>query len=105
MPRGGLIKRVTVYPSDFGLQRMQEEEQYGPRAAFAGEEGDDDDEDRHGCPKPREDSTNVQSLPNIPPSRSDKEKELQRVETLRAYERDRLRHAFNARRLASGRSE
>lgn len=29
-PLEGGIKNVKVYPSDFGLQRMAEEEKYGP---------------------------------------------------------------------------
>ncbi|GIL97701.1 hypothetical protein Vretimale_3279 [Volvox reticuliferus] len=31
LPRGGLLERVTVYPSDYGLQRMAEEEAAGPK--------------------------------------------------------------------------
>ncbi len=38
LPPGGAIVRVSVYPSDFGLARMKEEEEHGPRAAFADEE-------------------------------------------------------------------
>ena len=30
LPAGGLIKRVTVYPSDYGLRRMQQEAAEGP---------------------------------------------------------------------------
>lgn len=30
LPSGGLIRSVTIYPSDFGLQRMKEEEINGP---------------------------------------------------------------------------
>ena len=35
LPTGGRIVNVTVYPSDFGLARMKEEEEHGPRGAFA----------------------------------------------------------------------
>lgn len=31
LPRNGYIKSVTTYPSDFGLQRMADEERYGPQ--------------------------------------------------------------------------
>ncbi|GLI59639.1 hypothetical protein VaNZ11_001564 [Volvox africanus] len=31
LPRGGLLERVTVYPSDYGLQRMAEEAAAGPK--------------------------------------------------------------------------
>ncbi len=30
LPAGGSIKRVTVYPSDYGRQRMQQEAAQGP---------------------------------------------------------------------------
>ena len=33
-PKNGLVRRVTVYPSDFGLRRMAEEAKRGPLAAF-----------------------------------------------------------------------
>ena len=31
VPKGGALVRVTVYPSDYGLQRMAEEAVLGPR--------------------------------------------------------------------------
>eukprot|EP00850_Spirogloea_muscicola_P002722 SM000010S04360 [mRNA] locus=s10:1113688:1117900:- [translate_table: standard] len=36
LPRGGSIARVTVYPSDFGLQQMAEEQMQGPQVLFGG---------------------------------------------------------------------
>ena len=33
-PKTGRVERVTVYPSDFGLERMREEAVHGPLAAF-----------------------------------------------------------------------
>ncbi|KAL2482620.1 Uncharacterized protein Fot_44064 [Forsythia ovata] len=40
LPKGGQIMSVAVYPSDFGLKRMEEEAVHGPVGLF-----DDDDED------------------------------------------------------------
>ncbi|KAK9840918.1 hypothetical protein WJX81_000303 [Elliptochloris bilobata] len=34
--KGQRLARVTVYPSDFGLERMAEEARFGPRALFGG---------------------------------------------------------------------
>lgn len=44
LPKDGQIIAVTVYPSEFGLQRMKEEEIHGPVGLFDGE-NDDNDED------------------------------------------------------------
>ncbi|XP_050363478.1 pre-rRNA-processing protein ESF1 [Argentina anserina] len=50
LPKGGEIKSVAVYPSDFGIERMKQEEIHGPvllddTDKKADEESDDDDED------------------------------------------------------------
>ncbi|KAG6594756.1 hypothetical protein SDJN03_11309, partial [Cucurbita argyrosperma subsp. sororia] len=49
LPKGGQILSVAVYPSEFGLQRMKEEELHGPVGLFDDEQekndGDDDDDD------------------------------------------------------------
>jgi hypothetical protein len=39
-PKSGEVRRVTVYPSDFGLKRMAEEARHGPLAAFGKTAGD-----------------------------------------------------------------
>ncbi|KAG4203043.1 hypothetical protein ERO13_A05G376600v2 [Gossypium hirsutum] len=46
LPKDGQIISVAVYPSEFGLQRMKEEEIHGPVALFDGEnEANDEDGD------------------------------------------------------------
>ncbi|KAL9245628.1 hypothetical protein vseg_019254 [Gypsophila vaccaria] len=49
LPKGGQIKSVAVYPSEFGLKRMEEEAIRGPVALFEDEEkkdeGDNEDDD------------------------------------------------------------
>ncbi|KAK2437660.1 pre-rRNA-processing protein ESF1 [Trifolium repens] len=67
-PPNGLIKSVTIYPTEFGLQRMTEEEVKGPVGLFDGENETTDEEDNGD-------------------SDSDNEK-------LRAYEKSRMRYYF-----------
>ncbi|CAL5213819.1 unnamed protein product [Lathyrus oleraceus] len=67
-PPNGLIKSVTIYPTEFGLQRMQEEEVRGPVGLFD-DENETSDEDDNGD------------------SDADNEK-------LRAYEKSRMRYYF-----------
>ncbi|KAL3844963.1 hypothetical protein ACJIZ3_002366 [Penstemon smallii] len=47
LPKGGQIMSVAVYPTDFGLQRMEEEAVHGPVGLFDDEKehGDEDDDD------------------------------------------------------------
>lgn len=42
-PRGGSIRRVTIYPSEFGKERMAEEVLKGPRELVSGPADEDDD--------------------------------------------------------------
>ncbi|OWM68238.1 pre-rRNA-processing protein esf1 [Punica granatum] len=66
LPKEGQILSVAVYPSEFGLQRMKEEEIHGPVGLFDDEVDKDDEND---------------------------EDEID-DEKLRAYERSRLRYYF-----------
>ncbi|KAK2991893.1 hypothetical protein RJ640_011582 [Escallonia rubra] len=72
LPKGGQIHRVAVYPSEFGLKRMEEEAIHGPVGLYDdGEEkkeNDDDDDD-------------------------DDDNEIDN-EKLRAYELSRLRYYY-----------
>lgn len=38
-PKGGDVTCVTVYPSDYGLQRMAEEAAMGPKVRYTGRRG------------------------------------------------------------------
>ncbi|XWS44502.1 hypothetical protein CRYUN_Cryun15aG0051100 [Craigia yunnanensis] len=66
LPKDGQIMSVAVYPSEFGLQRMKEEEIHGPVGLFDGENEENDE-------------AGDDELDN---------------EKLRAYEKSRLRYYF-----------
>ncbi|XP_038884339.1 pre-rRNA-processing protein esf1 [Benincasa hispida] len=68
LPKGGQILSVAVYPSEFGLQRMKEEELHGPVGLFDDEQEKNDEDDDDG-----------EEMDN---------------EKLRAYEMSRLRYYF-----------
>ncbi|KAI5054768.1 hypothetical protein GOP47_0029913 [Adiantum capillus-veneris] len=67
LPKGGQIVSVLVFPSEFGLQQMKEEEKRGPQALFQSESSDEDEEDAD---------------------------EGLNMERLRQYERDKLRYYY-----------
>lgn len=39
LPAGGALKSVTVYPSDYGLQRMKEDARAGPQVPLPSPKG------------------------------------------------------------------
>ncbi|KAJ4836910.1 hypothetical protein Tsubulata_034702 [Turnera subulata] len=71
LPRGGEILSVTVYPSEFGLERMKEEEVRGPVGLFDDDEEEEDDSE--------DDDSNDDEI---------------EYEKLLAYEKSRLRYYF-----------
>ncbi|KAJ9561743.1 hypothetical protein OSB04_006903 [Centaurea solstitialis] len=73
LPKSGQIVSVSVYPSEFGLKRMEEEAVRGPVGLF-------DDENGKNTKKDEDDS-------------SDDDSEID-TEKLRAYELSRLRYYF-----------
>lgn len=77
-PTSGLIKSVTIYPTEFGLQRMNEEEVKGPVGLFDGENKRSDEDGS------AEEETDEEDFHD---SDSDNEK-------LRAYEKSRMRYYF-----------
>lgn len=71
LPKGGEIISVSVYPSEFGLKRMEEEAVHGPVGLF------DDDKDK-----------------NASDDEGDDVNEEIDIEKLRAYELSRLRYYY-----------
>lgn len=76
-PKGGSLERVSVYPSDFGLERMSVENKLGPLSAFQKDESK----------KAKTSSAKVSGDDGDEGEAADNEQ-------MRQYERDRLRYYY-----------
>ena len=85
-PASGEVKRVTVYPSDFGLQRMKEENVIGPMGAVAKIK-----KSKYGGNELSEKRKNKKNLSEFEFGKEGKEIDN---EQLRQYERDRLKYYY-----------
>ncbi|XP_055636779.1 ESF1 homolog [Toxorhynchites rutilus septentrionalis] len=74
LPRGATILSVTIYPSEFGKQRMKEEEQSGPQELTGQNPVDSDDSDDDEM--------------------DEDEKKQRQVERLREYQLNRLKYYY-----------
>ncbi|KAK4144611.1 uncharacterized protein C8A04DRAFT_27798 [Dichotomopilus funicola] len=98
IPAGGRIERVSVYPSEFGKERMQREEAEGPpREIFKKGEGSDDEDDEEDSASESEDDES-----DVIDSDEEVKKELLQEgndqdfdsDALRTYQLDRLRYYY-----------
>ena len=85
-PSSGEVNRVTVYPSDFGLKRMKEENVIGPMGAVAKIK-----KSKYGGSELSQKRKNKKSLSEFEFGKEGKEIDN---EQLRQYERDRLKYYY-----------
>ncbi|RAH64305.1 pre-rRNA-processing protein ESF1 [Aspergillus aculeatinus CBS 121060] len=102
VPAGGRVLKVSVYPSEFGKERMEREEMEGPpKEIFAssskkGGDGDDDDEDFEGFDDDEEeefDSDEEEEKIKKSMLKEDKGEEFNSTK-LRKYQLERLRYFY-----------
>lgn len=84
VPEGGQIKSVTIYPSEFGKERMAEEALLGPKEIREGIKVDEV-EDKKSKKKTKDQQKAKQT---------EKEKEAAQTEKLREYQLNRLRYYY-----------
>jgi hypothetical protein len=91
VPKDGRIEKVTVYPSEFGKQRMKREEAEGPPREIFGavKEHTDDNMDTGAKAETQKDI----AKPEIGTIEEDKGEEFNST-ALRAYQLDRLRYYY-----------
>ncbi|XP_063607118.1 ESF1 homolog [Penaeus indicus] len=82
-PRGGSIRKVTIYPSEFGKERMAEEVLKGPRELVSGPADEDDDINLVDLEKLERGILNSSTGANA-----------KHYETLRRYQRNRLLYYY-----------
>ncbi|CAK9436139.1 uncharacterized protein LODBEIA_P06970 [Lodderomyces beijingensis] len=102
VPKGGRINSVTIYPSEFGKERMQKEEIEGPsRELFkskkkANKSDDDDDDDDESDLDSDVDITDARKLERVTRKlyNQDDGKEDYDSKALRRYQLQRLRYYY-----------
>ncbi|XP_047502527.1 ESF1 homolog isoform X2 [Penaeus chinensis] len=82
-PRGGSVRKVTIYPSEFGKERMAEEVLKGPRELVTGPADEDDDINLVDLEKLEKGILNSSTGANA-----------KHYETLRRYQRNRLLYYY-----------
>lgn len=114
LPEGGVLKKVSVYPSEFGLKKMAEEELHGPGDIFkptAEDNGDEEPEETTRASnkkKPKEENALQKHKRQIQEddwavSHEDKRNGLD-LNKLRKYERDRLKYYYAVLDFDSGKT-
>ncbi|XP_058452936.1 ESF1 homolog [Malaya genurostris] len=73
LPRGSIILKVTIYPSEFGKERMKEEEERGPQELTGGRNADSDESEA---------------------SEDEDETKQRQIELLREYQLNRLKYYY-----------
>ncbi|CAL1536179.1 unnamed protein product [Lymnaea stagnalis] len=90
VPEGGQVKSVTIYPSEFGKERMSEEALLGPREIREGvKEEDVRDDEVKGRKKNKKQVKDQKKI-----KQTEKEREAAQTEKLREYQLNRLRYYF-----------
>ncbi|KAI1807212.1 hypothetical protein F4811DRAFT_507388 [Daldinia bambusicola] len=93
VPKGGRIERVSIYPSEFGKERMQREEQEGPpKEIFKKTSGSEEEESEPDSEESDDDEDDDEKIKNdILQEGDDQDFDS---DALRAYQLDRLRYYY-----------
>lgn len=87
-PAGGVVKKISIIPSEYGAKRMEEENRHGPRNIFVQSEEEDKDK------KNKKSSTVVLGKSSLHPSNKDSDEPEFDPIALRAYELNKLKYYF-----------
>ncbi len=115
LPEGGILKKVSVYPSEFGIKKLAEEEEQGPGDIFKEsadrkeDDGDSDNTTRASIKKKVQEEPKSKKLTrhtvedDWAVSHEDTRSGLD-VSKLRKYERDRLKYYYAVLEFDSGKT-
>lgn len=114
LPDGGQLKKVSVYPSDFGIQRMKQEETEGPGDIFKPEAPAQPEEPEKNDKKKKKNSKDDQPQKQSKAKRQDdikqwtadaeKQGSALDLAKLRRYERERLKYYYAVLVFDSGKT-
>ncbi|KAI0889240.1 uncharacterized protein GGS22DRAFT_196867 [Annulohypoxylon maeteangense] len=92
VPKGGRIERISIYPSEFGKERMQREELEGPpKEIFKGSESQDDDSELDSEDEDDDEDDDEKIKNELLQEGNDQDFDS---DALRAYQLDRLRYYY-----------
>ncbi|TPX14107.1 uncharacterized protein E0L32_000501 [Thyridium curvatum] len=94
-PSGGRIERVSIYPSEFGKERMQREELEGPPKEIFKNDAKDDDDDSSDDSSDEEDSDDESDDEEVKKDLIEEGNDQDfDSDALRSYQLDRLRYYY-----------
>ncbi|KAK4196603.1 putative Pre-rRNA-processing protein ESF1 [Triangularia verruculosa] len=95
VPPGGRIEKVSIYPSEFGKERMQREEMEGPPKEIfkkgKGEDSDEEDEESEGFSDEEDEDSDEEVKKELLADGDDQDFDSDK---LRTYQLDRLRYYY-----------
>lgn len=92
-PKEGIIKRVIVYPSEFGLKRMEIENKEGPSEIWRGDEEPKHNEEKPNNSQKKKKSKTIEKDINEWIAKVNKPTDFDPIK-LRKYEKDRLKYYY-----------
>ncbi|KAI1436322.1 hypothetical protein GGR50DRAFT_651649 [Xylaria sp. CBS 124048] len=93
VPQGGRVEKVSIYPSEFGKERMKREEAEGPPSEIFKKTSKEDDEPEEDEPDNNEDSEDEEETIKKSMLQEGDDQDFD-SDALRSYQLDRLRYYY-----------
>lgn len=94
LPTDSALKRVAIYPSEFGKQRMKEEEEIGPQELVTKADEEEEADDSSGIDDLLDDDESTAGRKSKRTNKEKREGDDFHMEKLRQYQLNRLRYYY-----------